>query len=184
MTSVRCAILFAAIISAIFFAPNATALAAGEIHLPNGSTMKLGSTCPVCGMQVGGELEAEAIYAYKQGQLTGFAGAAAAVFQDGTVVGFDGSRCLFTYNTMPKLYGVDVTRITNRYVTDFLTKRLIDVKEAYLVMGTQIRGFMGYDLIPFSSKEEAERFMAEHGGKRIIQVGQGGPEEISTKHKP
>lgn len=170
------------VLSMAFTMP-AVSLAAEGIDLPNGSKLQLGSICPVCGMKVGGELEAEAIYAYRGTKLHGFAGAAAAIFQDGKVVGFDGSRCLFTYNTMPKVYGVDVTKIAHRYVTDFLSKKFIDVSDAHLVMGTQIRGFMGFDLIPFSSRKEAEQFMAEFGGKRIIKLGTAGPEEIDTKGK-
>ena len=134
-------------------------------------------------MKVGGELGAPAIYAYKNGSLTGFAGIAAAVFEDGTVVGFDGARCLFIYNTIPTRFGIDVGKITHRFVTHFGTKELIDVKEAFLVLGAKIRGFMGYELIPFSSRQQAEEFKGRNGGKRIIKLGEVRPHDVDRKKK-
>lgn len=154
-----------------------------DYRLPDGSTLKLGSTCPVCGMKVGGDLEAPAIYAYTDGNLTGFAGVAAAVFKDGKVVGFDGARCLFRYNKMPKTFDVDVQNITNRFVTDFATKRLIHANDAFLVLGSKVRGFMGYAMVPFSSRGQAEAFRDQYGGKRIIRLKTVSPKEINSRSK-
>ncbi|MBM4328450.1 MAG: hypothetical protein FJ118_14965 [Deltaproteobacteria bacterium] len=155
---------------------------AGEhLALPSGHKLELGGICPVCGMKVGGELESAAIYGYKLGRLESFAGVGAAVFQDSRVVGFDGARCLFIYNTVPKRFGIDVSKIAHRFVTDFETRQFLDVNQAYLVLGTPIRGFMGYDLIPFSSKEKAEAFKTEHGGKRVIQLHTATPEQVDRQ---
>ena len=112
--------------------------ASDHVDLPDGLTLKLGNMCPVCGMKVGGELGAEAIYAYSETKLVGFAGASASVFENGSVVGFDGARCLFVYNTIPKRFGIDVTKIKNSYVTDFTTRKFIDVNDAFFVMGTKV----------------------------------------------
>lgn len=176
-------LLIPVVMMTCFFVTSTGALASEYLDLPNGSRLKLGSRCPVCGMKVGGELEAPAIYAYKDGNLTGFAGVAAAVFRDGTVVGFDGARCLFIYNTIPKRFGIDVTKITDRFVTDFATKNPLDVNSAFLVLGTKIRGFMGYDLIPFSSRQQAEDFKAHNGGKRIIELDTVHPHDVERKQE-
>ncbi len=157
--------------------------ASDHVDLPDGLTLKLGNMCPVCGMKVGGELGAEAIYAYSETKLVGFAGASASVFENGSVVGFDGARCLFVYNTIPKRFGIDVTKIKNSYVTDFTTRKFIDVNDAFFVMGTKVLGFMGYDLIPFSTKAHAEQFMTEYGGKRIIQRSSARPEDVDRPKK-
>ncbi len=167
------------IIMGLSVSPFAPTVSAADYRLPDGSALRLGSTCPVCGMKVGGELEAPAIYAYTDGALTGFAGVAAAVFKDGKVVGFDDARCLFEYNKMPKRFGVDVKNITRRFVTDFATKRLIDTNDAFLVLGAKIRGFMGYALIPFSSGEQADEFRDQYGGKRIIRLKAVSPKELN-----
>jgi len=157
------------------------AYAVEDVALPSGHKFELGGVCPVCGMKVGGELESVAVYGYKSGRLEGFAGVAAAVFKDSQVVGFDGARCLFIYNTIPKRFGIDVSKIAHRFVTDFETRQFLDVNRAYLVLGSPIRGFMGHDLIPFSSKEKAEAFKAEYGGKRVLQLQTATPEQVDRQ---
>jgi nitrous oxide reductase accessory protein NosL len=171
--------IFLLILLALMFP--ALSKASDHVGLPDGAKLKMGGSCPVCGMQIGGELGGDAIYAYDQKGLIGFAGIAAAIFDDGKVVGFDGARCLFIYNSIPKKFGIDVTKIRHRYVTDFMTKKLIDVDDAFLVLGSTVRGFMGYDLVPFSSKEEAEKFSTKYGGKRIIQLRSVKPEDVERK---
>ncbi|MEW6348466.1 MAG: nitrous oxide reductase accessory protein NosL [Thermodesulfobacteriota bacterium] len=151
--------------------------ASESLDLPNGSKLQLGKTCPVCGMKVGGELESPAIFGYQEGRLTAFAGAAVAVFQDGKVVGFDGAHCLFVYNTIPKRFGIDVTKIARSFVVDFETKKFIDANQAFLVLGTSIRGFMGYALVPFTSRERAEAFKKEYGGKEVVQLHTATPDK-------
>jgi hypothetical protein len=44
------------------------------MELPNRAKLDVSSTCPVCGMKVGGELAGGVAYAYREGQLFGFAG--------------------------------------------------------------------------------------------------------------
>lgn len=148
------------------------------LELPNGTKIDLSDHCPVCGMVIGGDMAAGVTYAYRDSRLVGFAGIAAAVFKNGKTVGFEGARCLFIYNTIPKKFGIDVNDIASRYCTDFKSGKLIDVNQAYLVMGTKIRGPMGYDLIPFSDKEEAEKFKDQHDGKRVVQMGTVGPKDV------
>jgi nitrous oxide reductase accessory protein NosL len=151
------------------------------MELPNHAKVNISATCPVCGMKVGGELSGGVTYAYRDGQLVGFAGVSAAVFKDGHTVGFEGARCLFIYNTIPKRFGIDVTNITNSYVTDFKSGRMIDTKGAHLVLGTGVNGPMGHDLIPFSSKEEAEKFKMEYKGKRIVDLSTIVHEDVKRK---
>jgi nitrous oxide reductase accessory protein NosL len=153
------------------------------LALPDGAKVDLSATCPVCGMVVGGGLEGSASYSYQDGHLVAFGGAAAAVFKDGHTVGFEGARCLFIYNGIPKKFGIDVSQIVHRYVTDFETKRLIDVDKAFLVLGSTVKGFMGYDLIPFSSKESAEKFMGFYGGKRIVELKTVGIKDVEREKK-
>ncbi|MFC1834007.1 nitrous oxide reductase accessory protein NosL [Thermodesulfobacteriota bacterium] len=166
-------------IMGILVDPFPSTVMATDYLLPDGSTLKLGIRCPVCGMTVGGELEAPAIYAYTNGSLTGFGGVAAAVFNDGKVVGFDDAWCLFSYNKIPRRYGIDVRLIKHRFVTDFHTKKLINAGNAFMVTGTKVRGFMGYALVPFSSNEQAEKFRREHGGKSIIRLQKVSPKQVN-----
>jgi copper chaperone NosL len=154
------------------------------LDLPSGSKLDLSATCPVCGMAVGGGLESAATYAYRDGHLSGFGGVAASVFKDGKVVGFEGARCLFIYNTIPKRFGINVDDIVHRYVTDFNTKRLIEVNKAVFVLGSPVKGFMGYDLIAFSTREEAETFKSQYGGKRVVELGTVGIADVDRETSP
>ncbi len=154
-----------------------------SVDLPDGHKLDVSKTCPVCGMRVGGDLEGTASYSYVNGRLVGFGGVAAAIFEDGTVVGFEGARCLFIYNTIPKRFGIDVNKIVRRFVTEFGTKKMIDAKGAFLVLGSEIKGPMGYELIAFSTREEAEKFKAQYGGKRIVQLSTIGAQEVERQEQ-
>lgn len=171
----------AACICLIVLAGPLTTLANDYMELPNHAKLDLSGTCPVCGMRVGGELAGSVTYAYRGERLVGFAGAAAAVFKDGKTVGFEGARCLFIYNTLPKRFGIALADVTHRYVTDFTTGKMIDARDANLVLGSKVMGPMGYDLIPFLEKQEAEKFMAEHQGKRLVSLDTIVSEDVDRK---
>jgi nitrous oxide reductase accessory protein NosL len=144
--------------------------AADSLRLPDGSKIDLAAECPVCGMVIGGTERQGASVTFKDGRLVGFHGVAAAVFKDGHTVGFEGARCLFIYNSVPQNYNVDVKDIARQFVTDFTTKKIIDLSKAFLVLGSNVKGPMGYELIPFSSKEDASKFATENEGKWIVQL--------------
>jgi len=155
-----------------------------DLTLPNGGKVDLTAHCPVCGMTVGGELGAGVTYSYRDGRVIGFAGVAAVVFKDGHAVGFEGARCLFIYNKVPKRFGINLDDITHRFVTDFSKRKMMDVTNAFLVLGSTVRGPMGFDLIPFSNKEEAEKFEAEYNGKRLVQLQTVELKDVDRPRKP
>jgi nitrous oxide reductase accessory protein NosL len=158
--------------------------AADSLRLPDGSKIDLAAECPVCGMVIGGTDGQGASVTYKDGHVVGFHGVAAAVFKDGHTVGFEGARCLFIYNSVPQTYNVDVKDIARQFVTDFTTKKVIDLSKAFLVLGSNVKGPMGYELIPFSGKEDAAKFAAENQGKWIVQlheVGRSVEDQQETK---
>jgi len=144
--------------------------AADLLQLPDGSKVDLAAKCPVCGMVIGGKDAQGVTVTYKDGRVVGFGGVAAAVFKDGHVVGFEGARCMFIYNSMPQKYNVDVADITHQYVTDFVIKKMIELSKAFLVLGSNVKGPMGYDLIAFTNREEAAKFASENDGKWIVQL--------------
>ena len=168
----------------IVWAPLANSRADDLAPLPDGHKVNLEERCPVCGMIVGGDLGATVAYSYRDDRPVGFAGVAAAVFKDGRVVGFEGARCLFIYGAVPKRFGIEVENITNRFVTDFSSRKMIDVTKAFLVLGSPVKGPMGYELIPFSTLEEAEKFKAQFGGKRIVQLGTVAFTDVERKSPP
>ncbi len=168
------------------------AVAAEIIELPDGSKLDLTQKCPVCGMIVGGKEGQGVTLTYKDGRVAGFHGVAAAVFKDGHVVGFEGARCLFIYNSVPEKYNVNVADIAHQHVTDFVSKKMIELSKAFLVLGSNVKGPMGYELIPFANKDEAAKFASQNDGKWIVQLHEvikaaqeetgksGGPEKGGT----
>ncbi len=124
---------------------------ADTIDLPNGSKLDQTAICPVCSMKVG----------------AGNLGPAAVVFNDAKVVNLDGSGDLFRYLLSPSKYGFNSSDIKAIFVTEYGTKKFIDAKSAFYVLGSDITGGMGPEAIAFSTKEDAEKFKAERKAKRV-----------------
>jgi nitrous oxide reductase accessory protein NosL len=47
--------------------------------------------------------------------------------------------------------------------------QLIDARKAFFIIGSDIYGPMGHELIPFATEEDASAFMKDHKGKRILR---------------
>ena len=110
--------------------------------------------CPVCGM-----------FVYKYPDWVG-----ETIFQDGSVAFFDGAKDLFKYYFNLKKYNPNKTQkdIAAIYVTEYYDVKLMDARKAFFIMGSDVYGPMGRELIPFLSKEAAEEFKRDHKGKRIL----------------
>jgi len=65
-------------------------------------------------------------------------------------------------------HGLLSAPIRNIYVQDWLSGKRIEAKKAYYVFGSRLVGPHGDDLIPFESEANAKRFIAEHGGTKIL----------------
>jgi copper chaperone NosL len=110
--------------------------------------------CPVCGM-----------FVYKYPDWVG-----EVIFQDGSMAFFDGAKDLFKYYFNLKKYDPRKTQkdIAAIYVTEYYDLKLMDARKAFFVMGSDVYGPMGRELIPFLSKEDAEAFKRDHKGTRIL----------------
>ncbi len=122
--------------------------------------------CPVCGMFVA--------------QYPGFL--AEILFKDGSYAVFDGAKDMFRYYFDMKKYQptkglVDIDAI---FVTDYYNLTLIDGQEAYYVIGSNILGPMGKELIPLMSEREAKTFMADHNGRAILRFADITPDVIKN----
>ncbi len=54
-------------------------------------------------------------------------------------------------------------------VTDYYSLEAIDGKKAFYVIGSNIYGPMGEELIPFKNENEAKKFNQDHFGKKILK---------------
>jgi nitrous oxide reductase accessory protein NosL len=114
-------------------------------------------TCPVCGMFV-------AKYPEWVGTV---------LYKDGHAHHFDGAKDLFKYLlNMPKWApGHRAEDIQSIGVTEYYSVSLIDARKAWYVIGSDVLGPMGHELIPLETEEDAKEYSADHGGKRILRFG-------------
>jgi nitrous oxide reductase accessory protein NosL len=112
-------------------------------------------TCPVCGMFV-------APYPYW---------IATVLWRDGKAVHFDGAKDFFKYLQDLKKYepGRNVAEIQAMGVTDYYATGRIDAAGAFYVVGSDVLGPMGHELVPHDTEAEAREFMADHSGKRMLR---------------
>lgn len=90
------------------------------------------------------------------------------VFEDGSQAFFDGPKDFFRFILDPKKFKAQGRRISESFVTDYYRVRLIDATTAHFVLGSDVMGPMGGELIPLEKREEAETFAQDHGGREIL----------------
>lgn len=118
--------------------------------------------CPVCGMFVA---------PYPDWIAT-------IVLNDGSQIFFDGCKDLFRYYfNLSDGYGKGSRdEIADIYVTEYYTTRLLSVNQVFLVLGSDVYGPMGKELIPVAGKKSAETFMRDHSGSQILTFKQVTPD--------
>ena len=111
--------------------------------------------CPVCGMFV-------AKYPDFLAEI---------LFKDGSYALFDGTKDMFKYYFNLKKYNPSkrLEDIDSIYVTDYYNLNLMDGLDSYYVIGSDIYGPMGRELIPFEKEADAREFMKDHKGKSIMK---------------
>lgn len=108
--------------------------------------------CPVCGMFV-------AKYPNWITQIR---------LADGTIRAFDGMKDLMAYYFKPGQYGGKEGTIREIWAKDYYTLAWIDVRKAYYVVGSDVYGPMGVELIPFAGEKAAQAFAKDHKGKQVL----------------
>jgi nitrous oxide reductase accessory protein NosL len=93
------------------------------------------------------------------------------IFQDGSYAVFDGAKDLFKYYLNLKKYAPAkrVEDIASIYVTDYYSLELTDGPQAWYVVGSDVYGPMGKELIPFVKESDARGFMKDHKGKSLLR---------------
>lgn len=120
--------------------------------------------CPVCGMFV-------AKYPDFVARL---------VFKDGSYAFFDGVKDMLKYYFEPSKYtgGKPPAEVAAVAVTDYYSLTLIDGLAAYYVVGSDVYGPMGKELIPFKDEDAAKEFLKDHAGKAILSFKDIRPETL------
>ncbi len=96
--------------------------------------------------------------------------AAVVTFRDGGQAWFDGPKDLFTYlldlkRYAPKRAAGDITTIQ---VKDYYALKPTDARKASFVLGSDVLGPMGKELVPFGSEAGARDFLKDHHGKKVL----------------
>ena len=82
---------------------------------------------------------------------------------------FDGVKDMMKFYIFDADFPYDRSKIEEIKVTDFYTLKGINAKKAFYVIGSDIYGPMGEELVPFETEKEAQNFMKDHKGKKIIK---------------
>ena len=81
---------------------------------------------------------------------------------------FDGVKDMMKFYIFDVDFPYDRSKINKMEVTDFYTLKGIKAKEAFYVVGSDVFGPMGDELIPFATKESAQNFMNDHQGEKVL----------------
>jgi nitrous oxide reductase accessory protein NosL len=122
--------------------------------------------CPVCGMFV----------AKYPDWL------AAVRLRNGSHVYFDGAKDLFKYLQDIRKYNPagrpeDIMVVA---VMDYYGLNWIDARKAWYVLGSDVYGPMGRELIPLEREADAREFLKDHKGTKVIRFTDATPEVIKT----
>lgn len=120
--------------------------------------------CPVCGMFV-------TKYPDFLAQI---------IFKDGSYQFFDGVKDMFKYYFNIKRYtsSKSLSEIAALYVTSYYDLNPTDGRNAWYVIGSDVYGPMGKELIPFGKEQDAKEFMKDHSGETLLHFGDITPEMI------
>lgn len=115
-------------------------------------------SCPVCGMLVSKYPNWVAIALYRSGH---------AHF-------FDGAKDMFKYLQGLSKYapGRRKEDLAALYVTEFYGLTKIDARKAFYVIGSDVLSPMGHELVPLETRADAEEFLKDHKGNRILAFEQ------------
>lgn len=139
------------------FLPGASA--AAEFTVPTAK-----DKCPVCGMFV---------HKYRKW-------AAEIVFKDGSYVVFDGCKDMFKYYFNMAKYTKKRSRddIADMYVTEYYTLEVHKAADLLFIVGSDVLGPMGHELIPVKGEDAARIFMIGHSGDKALRFDEIGATDI------
>ena len=129
-------------------------------------TVPAGAKCPVCGMFVA-----------KYPDWT-----ACARFKDGTTSYYDGPKDMFSHYLDTARYtpGKRQTDIVALSAKEYYSLAVIDARRAFFVIGSDVYGPMGSELIPFKTEKDAQSFKLDHKGKHILRFNEITPQVIRS----
>lgn len=104
--------------------------------------------------------------------------AASITFKDGSRAWFDGPKDLFTFLHDLNRYASrrKASDLVDIRVMDYYGLKATDGRKAFYVLGSDVLGPMGKELVPFASEAAARDFLKDHRGRRLITFLEVTPE--------
>lgn len=115
--------------------------------------------CPVCGMFVA---------QYPEWIAT-------IVLENGEQLFFDGAKDMLRYYFALPNGPVTRENIQGVFVTEYYSARYTPADEVFFVLGSDVYGPMGAELIPVRGQQHAETFMKDYNGNRIVTFAEVTP---------
>jgi nitrous oxide reductase accessory protein NosL len=103
-------------------------------------------------------------------------------FKDSTALYFDGAKDFFTwYHNIQKFTpGKRQDSISAITVNDYYTLKPVDAKQAHFVIGSDVYGPMGKELVPFGKLADAHSFLKDHKGKMVLRFSDVNPRVLKA----
>ena len=160
---------FVVTVMAMFLVAGASSYlnAAQEVALPDGLKVELPVICPVCEMKI--ESDSAVL--------------GALVFADGKVVLFDNISEFVRYLLSPQTFGFDPDKIKKSFVVEHESKKFIDPKDSFYVIGPETVPMMGREMNAFSKKEEAENFASGAADKKVLAFSEVSLQDVGPRKK-
>ncbi len=122
--------------------------------------------CPVCGMFVAKFPQWVAVVTFKDGARS---------FTDGPK---DALRLLADLKRLGG--GRTPDQVSSCLVKDYYSLRPVEAREAFYVVGSDVTGPMGRELVPFATRADAEAFTREHHGQGILRYADLTPARLKA----
>jgi hypothetical protein len=97
----------------------------------------------------------------------------AGAIEDGRALAFDSNKCLLRYR-------IEHPSITGAWVTDYYARTHVALEAAFFVIGSDVSGPMGADLVAHGARADAERFSHDHHGTAIHPFPEITPELVRS----
>lgn len=86
--------------------------------------------------------------------------------ENGETMYFDGAKCMFRILLIESRRPEGITAIK---VKDYYDLEYVDAREAFYVIGSDVLGPMGHELVPFRTMAAAAEFKTDHQGIEIVR---------------
>lgn len=102
------------------------------------------------------------------------------IFSDGSYAAFDGPKDMFKYYFNLAKYNPSKKQsdISAVFVIEYYSAKPVDARTAWYVLGSDVYGPMGAELIPIATEAQAKEFMRDHKGAKLVTFKQITPDLI------